>query len=92
MAKTRPPYAPGFRRQIIELVCSGRNPTDRAREFEPSEQAIRNWVAPADRSEGRREEKSNALTDPIRKRSVPADVYAICFRVPNDQALWMRAG
>ncbi len=60
MAKTRPPYAPEFRRQMIELVRAGRDPTDLAREFEPSAQAIRNWVVQADRYEGRREEKSEA--------------------------------
>src|SRR3954451_15422727 len=53
MAKTRPPYAPEFRRQIVELVRAGRTPEELAREFEPSSQAIRNWVAAADRSEGR---------------------------------------
>ncbi len=36
---------------------AGRDPTDLAREFEPSSQAIRNWVAQADRDEGRREAK-----------------------------------
>ena len=44
----------GFRRQMIELVRAGRDPEDLAREFS---QSIRNWVAQADRSEGRREEK-----------------------------------
>src|SRR3712207_2703804 len=53
MAKTRPPYAPEFRRQIVELVRAGRDPTDLSREFEPSAQAIRNWVAAADRQDGR---------------------------------------
>jgi transposase len=53
MAKTHPPYPPEFRRQMIELVRAGRDPVDLAREFEPSAQAIRNWVAAADRSEGR---------------------------------------
>jgi transposase len=53
MPKTRPPYAPEFRRQVIELARAGRSPADLAREFEPSEQAIRNWIAAADRSEGR---------------------------------------
>ena len=57
MPKTRPPYAPEFRRQMIELVRAGSDPTDLAREFEPSSQAIRNWVAQADRKEGRREAK-----------------------------------
>jgi len=57
MPKTRPAYAPEFRRQMIELVRAGRDPADLAREFEPSAQAIRNWVAEADRREGRREVK-----------------------------------
>lgn len=57
MAKTHPPYAPEFRRQLIELVRAGRDPADLAREFEPSAQAIRNWVAQADRQDGRREAK-----------------------------------
>jgi transposase len=60
MAKTHPPYAPEFRRQMVELVRAGRDPADLAREFEPSSQAIRNWVAQADRHDGRREAKSAA--------------------------------
>jgi transposase len=44
MPKTRSPYAPEFRRQIVELARAGRDPADLAREFEPSAQAIRNWV------------------------------------------------
>jgi transposase len=47
-------YLPAFRRQMVELVRSGRNPEELAREFEPSAQSIRNWVAQADRDEGRR--------------------------------------
>jgi transposase len=62
MPKTRPPYAPEFRRQMVDLVRAGRDPTDLAREFEPSAQAIRNWVARADRNEGHREERSEVLT------------------------------
>ena len=54
MARKHPPYTPEFRRQMIELVRSGRNPEELAREFEPTAQAIRNWVAQADRDEGRR--------------------------------------
>src|ERR671929_1407020 len=57
MPKTHPAYAPEFRRQMVELVRAGRDPADLAREFEPSAQAIRNWVAVADRQEGRREAK-----------------------------------
>jgi transposase len=54
MPNTRPPYAPEFRRQMVELVRIGRTPEELAREFEPSAQAIRNWVAQADRDDGRR--------------------------------------
>ena len=45
MPKTRPPYAPEFRQQIVDLVRAGRDPQDLSREVEPSAQAIRNWVA-----------------------------------------------
>src|SRR6516165_12003662 len=54
MSKKRPPYPPEFRRQLIELVRAGRSAEDLAKEFEPSAQTIRNWVAQADRDEGRR--------------------------------------
>ena len=43
-----------FRQEMVRLVRSGRNPEDPAREYEPSSQAIRNWVAQADRDGGRR--------------------------------------
>jgi transposase len=56
MARKQRRYAAEFRRQMIELVRSGRRPEELAREFEPSAQAIRNWVAQADRDEGRRED------------------------------------
>ena len=54
MPRTRPPYPPAFRRQMVELVRAGRSPEELAREFEPTAQAIRNWVVQADRDEGRR--------------------------------------
>jgi transposase len=41
---------------MIELVRAGRAPEELAREFEPSAQAIRNWVKQADLDEGRRED------------------------------------
>ena len=54
MPKSRPPYPAAFRRQMVELVRSGRTPGELAREFEPSAEAIRNWVAQADRDAGER--------------------------------------
>ena len=62
MPKTRPPYSPEFRRQRGDLVRAGRPADDLAREFEPTAQSICAWVALADRQEGRREEKGNALS------------------------------
>ena len=64
MSKTRPPYAPEFRQQMVELVRAGRSPEELGREFEPSAQAIRNWVVQADRDEGRR---ADGLTSPERE-------------------------
>ena len=43
-----------FRQQMVDLVRSGRAPEDLAREFEPSAQAIRTWVAQAGRDAGER--------------------------------------
>ena len=54
MPKTRTAYPPAFRQQMVELVRAGRSPEDLAREFEPTAQTVRNWVAQADRDEGRR--------------------------------------
>ena len=60
MPITRPPYSPEFRRQIVDLVRAGRQPEDLAKEFEPTAESIRKWVALADKQEGRREEKGDA--------------------------------
>ena len=53
MGKTRSVYPPEFRRQMVELVHSGRSPEELAREFEPTAQSIRNWVAQSARDAGR---------------------------------------
>ena len=54
---THTPRIPAeFRRQMVELVRAGRTPEELSREFEPSAQAIRNWVRQAERDEGRRED------------------------------------
>src|SRR5436190_21084844 len=54
MAKTRPPYTPEFRRQMVELVRAGRSPEELAQEFEPTAQSIRNWVGQVECDAGRR--------------------------------------
>jgi transposase len=54
MPKSRPPYPAEFRRQMVELVRTGRTPDELSQEFEPSAEAIRQWVKQADRDDGRR--------------------------------------
>ena len=53
MSKSRRAYAPEYRRQLVELVHAGRTPEELAREFEPTAQSIRNWVALSERNGGR---------------------------------------
>jgi transposase-like protein len=58
MAKARLPYTPEFRSQMVELVHAGRSPEELAREFEPTAQWIRHWVAQA---EGERRQPQRQL-------------------------------
>ena len=52
--RTRPPYAPEYRRRVVELVRAGRPISELAREFEVTGNSIRNWVKRADLDDGRR--------------------------------------
>jgi len=61
MPRTRKPYPPEFRKQMVELVRAGRSPAELAREFEPTAQTIATWVAQADLDEGIR---TDGLTTP----------------------------
>ena len=56
MPRTHKPYPEEFKRKLVALVREGRSPEKLSREFEPSAQAIRNWVDQAERDEGRRED------------------------------------
>ena len=62
--RSRGRYPPEYREQMVELVRSGHSARSLAREFEPSEQTIRNWVKQADLDEGRRRD---GLTKQMRK-------------------------
>lgn len=59
MPKSHAPYPPEYRRRMVELVRAGKTCGELARQFEPSAEAIRNWVRQADRDEGKR---SDGLT------------------------------
>ncbi len=54
MPKSHTPYSPDFRRQMVELVRSGRSPESLVEEYGPSGQTIRNWLHQAERDEGKR--------------------------------------
>ncbi len=68
MPRTRPPYPPEFRQQMVQLVKAGRTPEELSREFEPTAQTIHNWVKQSDVDAGVR---SDGLTsserDELRK-------------------------
>ncbi len=59
MPRTRAPYPPEFRQQMVELVRAGRTPEELSREFEPTAQTIHNWVKQVDIDTGLR---SDGLT------------------------------
>jgi transposase len=45
MPRSRPPYPAEFRRQMVELVQTGRTPAELSREFGVTSQSIAAWVA-----------------------------------------------
>lgn len=47
MPKTKPPYAQGFRDQMVELVRSGRKPAELSKEFGCHTTSILSWVRKA---------------------------------------------
>lgn len=53
MANKQNRYAPEFRRQMVELVRTGRTPAELSREFGPSAWTIGLWVKQADRDAGK---------------------------------------
>ena len=59
MPRTRQPYPPEFRQQMVQLVKAGRTPEELSREFEPTAQTIHNWVKQTDLDAGVR---SDGLT------------------------------
>ena len=82
-------YPPEYKERMIELVSAGRNPGSLAREFEPSEQTIRNWVKQADLDEGRR---GDGLTTEARKemRELKREVKRLRMErdIPPKAAAW----
>ena len=57
-------YTPQFKRQMVDLVRSGRSPAELAREFEPTAWTISLWVKQAERDRGKGD---GGLTTPERE-------------------------
>ena len=69
MPMSRPPYPSEFRAEMVRLVRSGRTPEELAKQFEPTAQAIRNWVkaADAEAAAGRGEGLSNEEREELKQ-------------------------
>lgn len=59
MGKIQKRYSAELQQELVRLVRSGRSAGDLAREYEPSQQTIRNWVKQAELDDGSR---SDGLT------------------------------
>jgi transposase len=64
MANERKRYSSELQAELIRLARSGRSVKELARQYEPSEQTIRNWVKQAELNDGSR---SDGLTSDERQ-------------------------
>jgi transposase len=56
MGKNGRRYSPELKEQLVRLARSGRSARELAREFEPSQQTILNWVKQSEIDEGSRDD------------------------------------
>ena len=63
----KPPYPAEFRRQMVELVQTGRTPAQLAREFNCTAQSISTWVAQAAAHSGKPQRGKDVLTSAERE-------------------------
>jgi transposase-like protein len=71
MPRYRTAYPPEFRRQMVDLVRSGRTPEELAREFEPTAQSISTWVKQAERDAGKRVDGPSRKSSARGKKPLP---------------------
>jgi len=88
MQRYRAAYPPEFRRQMVELVRSGRTAEDLAREFEPTAQSIATWVKQAERDAGKRTDgPTSAEREELVSRLANID-YDLRYRVICGRDYW----
>ena len=93
MPRTRPPYAPEFRRQIVEMVRAGRTPKELSREFEPTAQTIHNWVKQMDLDEGRRADGlTSAEREEVRRLRREVKQLKVEREILKKAAAWFARG
>ena len=82
--RTRKPYPPELRQQIVERARAGRSIPELAAEFEPAAETIRNWIKQADLDDGRRtdgitsteQEELRRLRKEVRRLQQERDILA----------------
>lgn len=97
MPKSRPPYPEEYRRRIVELARAGRSLKELAKEFEPSENCIYNWVKQADldngkRSDGLTTDERAELAQLRRENRIPREEKEILKNVWSARAVQARSG
>ena len=77
-------YPAAFREQLLALVQAGHSPEQLAKEFEPTAQTIRNWVAQSERDRGTRtdglttaeQREVRVVRRQVRQRTLERDILS----------------
>jgi transposase len=76
MPRHRTEYPEEFRRQVVELHRAGRSARSLAKEFEPSEQTIRNWIKQADLDAGERKDGLTSTENVDKQLKMERDILS----------------
>ncbi len=88
MAKVSKRYTRQFRQQMVELVRAGRSPVELAKEFGPTAQSIRLWVAQVARDEGKRAGLASSEREELRKLRLENQQLKLEREILSKAAAW----